>query len=693
MKIKKVNIIIEKMAIFKSLTIKNILGQPAVPSLITKLPKAASAAVVFVSLLVLTGWAFNIEFLKRIIPDAVAMNPMTAVAFILSSAGLWLFRADVSDTPRLAKIRRTAFLCAATVALIGLVRLLGYVAGWDVGMDRLLFASKLAMAGGEPNIPNRIAPNTALNFLFVGSALLLAISKDRRFGWLNHGMLFFVVFTSFLAFLGHTYDAPELYRIFPFIGMAVNTATCFMALGLGILAASPDKGIMAVVASPHMGGIVARRLLPVAFMVPVTLGWIRLWGQRTGLYGTEFGLGLMVTASVVLLTIVVLIIATSLNRADSERRHAENALRESESVKSSILNAVHHAVVFLYDRRIIYANNGVETVFGWKPDELIGKSTSVLYRSDKEYEKIAQDFYPMLDKQQTLGEEFLCRHRDGRDILCFVSASKIGERLEKRGIIAVYEDITKRKQAEEQIRRLNEELEQRVIERTVQLEAANKELEAFSYSVSHDLRAPLRSIDGFSQALLEDYTERLDEQGRDYLHRVRAASQNMGKLIDDLLKLSRITRSEMQHEVVDLSEIAKEIASGLQQRESERVAEFVIEEGLVVNGDRRLLKIMMENLLENAWKFTGRHPRARIEFDAADQDGRTVYFIRDDGAGFDMAYVNKLFVPFQRLHTPDEFPGTGIGLTTVQHIIHRHGGRVWAEGKVEKGATFYFSLP
>jgi light-regulated signal transduction histidine kinase (bacteriophytochrome) len=149
----------------------------------------------------------------------------------------------------------------------------------------------------------------------------------------------------------------------------------------------------------------------------------------------------------------------------------------------------------------------------------------------------------------------------------------------------------------------------------------------------------------------------------------------------------------MQHEVVDLSEIAKEIASGLQQRESERVAEFVIEEGLVVNGDRRLLKIMMENLLENAWKFTGRHPRARIEFDAADQDGRTVYFIRDDGAGFDMAYVNKLFVPFQRLHTPDEFPGTGIGLTTVQHIIHRHGGRVWAEGKVEKGATFYFSLP
>ena len=229
-----------------------------------------------------------------------------------------------------------------------------------------------------------------------------------------------------------------------------------------------------------------------------------------------------------------------------------------------------------------------------------------------------------------------------------------------------------------------------------ELEATNRELEAFSYSVSHDLRAPLRSIDGFSQILLEDYAGELDEDGKDYLSRVRAATQRMGRLIDDLLGLSRVTRGTMNRERVNLSALAGEVAEDLREARPERTVEFSTQEGLEVWGDSRLLRVALENLIGNAWKFTEKEPEARVEFGVDEELSRKgrvpVYYVRDNGAGFEMAYADKLFGAFQRLHGSDEFEGTGIGLATVQRIVHRHGGRVWAEGEVGRGATFYFTL-
>jgi light-regulated signal transduction histidine kinase (bacteriophytochrome) len=249
--------------------------------------------------------------------------------------------------------------------------------------------------------------------------------------------------------------------------------------------------------------------------------------------------------------------------------------------------------------------------------------------------------------------------------------------------------------SEASVRRLAAELAQRVsdvTERTAQLEAANRELEAFSYSVSHDLRSPLRAIDGFSQALLEDCAPQLDAAGRAHLVRVRHATQRMGQLIDGLLSLSRLTRSELHIGAVDLSALAREAASALQRNDPARGVDVVIAPHLDAVADPGLLRVVLDNLLSNAWKYTSHQVRPHIEVGRALVDGALAYFVRDNGVGFDMAYAGKLFGAFQRLHTSDEFPGSGIGLATVQRIIHRHGGRVWAEAAIDQGATFYFTL-
>jgi light-regulated signal transduction histidine kinase (bacteriophytochrome) len=257
-----------------------------------------------------------------------------------------------------------------------------------------------------------------------------------------------------------------------------------------------------------------------------------------------------------------------------------------------------------------------------------------------------------------------------------------------RYVIGVGIDVTERKKAEAGILKLNEDMAARNIE----LEFLNKELEAFIYSISHDLRAPIRSMANFAKFLVEDYSDKLDKQGHDYLTRINRGAETMTRLIEDLLRLSKISRQEIIPAMIDLSKMASSIAEGLRETNPERNVAFSIQQGLTADADPRLMEIALSNLLGNAWKFTSKKEKAHIDFISFQQDGKTVYCVRDDGAGFDQDHVEKIFWPFQRLHADIEFEGIGIGLSIVERIIHRHGGRIWAEGDVGKGATIYFTL-
>ena len=368
----------------------------------------------------------------------------------------------------------------------------------------------------------------------------------------------------------------------------------------------------------------------------------------------------------------------------TERKRAEQALRASEE-RFGILAVTANDAILSADSHgnITYFNPGAERIFGYTTEEVSGRPlTTLMPERFADAHRAGLARYLATREARVIGRtvELAGRRKDGTEFPLELSLAAWNQGAEV-AFTAIIRDITSRKEGEERLRSY-----------ATQLEAANKELEAFSYSVSHDLRAPLRGIDGFSQALLEDYHDRLDDTGRDFLQRVRAGSQRMATLIDDLLSLSRVTRSELQMAEVNLSALAAATAAELQKSDPTRAVTFAIAPDLVVRADPGLMRIVLQNLLGNAWKFTAKRSPAHVEFGVTANDHGRAYFVRDDGAGFDMAYAAKLFGAFQRLHAAAEFPGTGIGLATVQRIIHRHGGQIWAEGAPERGATFYFTL-
>ncbi|HYP67066.1 MAG TPA: PAS domain S-box protein [Thiobacillaceae bacterium] len=383
--------------------------------------------------------------------------------------------------------------------------------------------------------------------------------------------------------------------------------------------------------------------------------------------------------------------AAKQDSGEEQQPRMPEALKQSEALFRSLVESAPDAIVIVDTLgRIVLVNNQTEALFDYQPEELIGQPVEMLVPERFRQGHVGhRREYAAAPRVRPMGEgqELTGRRKDGSEFPVSISLSPIQTGTELL-VFGDIRDITAQRHAEHRIRELNEHLARR----NTELAVTNQELEAFSYSVSHDLRAPLRAIDGFSRILIDDHADQLDQQGRDRLERVRKAAQHMALLIDDLLKLARVSRTELQFRDVDLSALATELADGLQKREPERHVSCIVSPSMTAWGDAKLLGIALENLLGNAWKFTSQRAEARIEFGMNLQNGVPVYYVKDNGAGFDMVYADKLFGAFQRLHDAREFPGTGIGLATVQRIIHKHGGRIWADGAIDRGATFFFTL-
>jgi PAS domain S-box-containing protein len=751
---------------------------------------------------VLLGWLADWEVCKQVLPGMAAMNPVTAVCFMLSGASLWLLQQGEAASiagPKLQVIRA----CAIVVGLVGLLQLGGYLTGWNVPVDQLLFPEKLAVSTADG--PNRMAPNTALNFLLIGLALPSLDVRTRKGRYPAQFLSLVVGGLALLALTGYIFGVTVFYRFANLKPMSLNSALAFSILALALLGARPGRGLTRVLFSDTTGGSMMRRLLPTALLVPLALGLVWRSAERAGYFGTGFGLPLTVVSSVGIFAVVLYFNANWLDRADRERRRAEAALRQSAEQVQTLYNQAPCGYHSLDAGGKIIAMNDTELAWlGYSREEVVGRKSLIDFLTpdsrnrfksvfpllkqhgevrDVEYEyvrrngsvmpvllnatavadgpdgafltrasvfdisarKLAEEqrnrfftlsldlfciagfdgYFKTLNQawEKTLGytsEELLAapyldfvhpddrpktnneaeKNSQGINVISFANRYRCKDGsyrwllwsatpvIEQGLIYAVARDITEQKRVDDSMKQLNEDLR----ERTAQLETLNQELEAFSYSVSHDLRAPVRHISGFVDLLgKQDIGD--DPKTQRYLRFIAESARHMGLLVDDLLSFSRMARTEMTFGRVQLAELAEEVRAQLAGSYANRAVDWRIGDLPEVCGDAAMLRLVFVNLFANAIKYTGKQPAAKIEIGSAADGDEEVIYVRDNGVGFDMKYVDKLFGVFQRLHRSEDFEGTGIGLANVRRIIHRHGGRTWAEGAVDRGATIYFSLP
>ncbi len=646
------------------------------------LARAIGFGGVLVGGLVVVGWIFDLAWLKSISPNWVAMKINTATCFILTGLALAL----QADEPVGKWRHRCAQAAAIIVLLFSLLTLLEYALHQSLGIDQLLMLQPLVEG---ITYPGRMSPAASGSFLLLGVALLTLDWETPRGHRPAQGLALITSLVGLFAMAGYIYGAASLYELSPFSTMAAHTSLLFFGLSQGVLLARSASGPWSLLTSASTGGAMVRRLLPFAIVIPLVLGWLRLQGEQRGFYGSAFGLSLDATLNVFCFTLLVWLTARWLNRVDLRRQRVEAQARQL----AAIVEFSDDAIVGKDLQGIVTSwNASAERIFGYPAREMIGQPIMRLIPPERQPEET--EILRCIQRGESVRHfETMRVKKDGQLVDISVTVSPIRDDQGRIvGASKVARDITERKKIEQEIRELNTSLERRVFERTAQLEAANKELEAFSYSVSHDLRAPLRAVDGFSQAVEEDYGTLLPDEGRRYLRTIRDGAQRMGALIDDLLAFSRLSRQPLNKQPVDNGRLVRNVLEELRPQFEGRKIDLRLGDLPACQGDAALLKQAWANLLSNAVKYTRKRDPAVIEIGCAREQNEYVFYVRDNGTGFDMQYAHKLFGVFQRLHRAEEYEGTGVGLAIVQRIIHRHGGRVWADAALNRGATFFFTL-